>query len=658
MWNKFSEIKKKAVEGLNSATSMATQLAKEIIKENLEGPADDTQVDDQVGEDQKKGNSDDSLQNNHDDDQKKVAGTESSSHQLKEGEFKIEAGLDNQASTLNDGPTVPKKSDDHSTIGVEESANQSLEGLASNDGQYRGQTSTTESSKMDSHNATDSSQSNLNQDVELEAQNESNRVQNNSTDDKEVSTEGKSEAKHKIDSMESYTGKPTAVESSENLNRGVSGAQPQDRSSEQNEFTAAHVNTIEVKDDAESQPLDETRSKMPGHEHASIEGDNQGTFRSTNSNQPSNSSSIQITNLIHKDQDGLEGSKAEFDPQISSRLGAIDLNLSLPHQPTHVSTVQPSCSEHIQVIDKLTKEKASLLDDICTLNTQLVDLKTTHGEVSSKLKASEAHIQALSSQLADTKKQFNSALAKKDKEINLLNEEAGLYKERIKTLQAWYDEMAKKEKEKDQDRIKKDKERGDKDKLEKEKLIKDLERLQSEIADSRTTIGKLEEDKQSLRMEILKAKEAAERIQEISDNAEEEKSTLEDELRKTKKVVDELRKEREKGLKEESSLKRLLEEARENEAKSRYALQEKEKDWLLVAEERERLKKEAVELIEQVKIESQQSSVNLDHMVAYSKQDRQRSHWKLPGKLLREFFESQSSVGTIDHSIQDAQLFS
>ena len=36
MWGKINEIKKKAVDGLNTATQMASQMAKDIILENID----------------------------------------------------------------------------------------------------------------------------------------------------------------------------------------------------------------------------------------------------------------------------------------------------------------------------------------------------------------------------------------------------------------------------------------------------------------------------------------------------------------------------------------------------------------------------------------------------------------------------------------------
>jgi len=263
--------------------------------------------------------------------------------------------------------------------------------------------------------------------------------------------------------------------------------------------------------------------------------------------------------------------------------------------------------------------------------------KTSSSEANNKLAAAQINITSLTTQLSDIKKQQASTSSKQEKEITLLKEEAGLYRERIKLLQAWQDDVSKKEDKKEADRLKREKEIQDKEKAERERE-REKEKIEREkrdraIEELRKRVAELEEDVRKLSDENMKLKENSNHLQELVDSNEDEKLKFEADISKQKKINESHVKERELFKKEEFSLKKSLKDASDEALAAKKVLMEKEAEVIKLIEVKDKLKTDTSAMIENIKQESQGSPKESDDDIDKG----------VIGSFLINFFESSSN---------------
>jgi hypothetical protein len=597
MWGKLNEIKKKAVEGLNTATSVATQMAKELILENLEGTDTNPQ----------KGAKDEEDQG----DDLKLTISEKKTGELPEPEEQTanerrnehlndEEGLDGHLPYKIDhasdhhGETQSKKQnsgDDQLHIspgiesgegGVEQPPTQSEEGLSK-----KPDNPVLENTK-DSPSGENSDNKNIVEEGNGEKAIEIAGVQHDKVNLTQENTT--------LGSGKEIQATPHLESTSPNLSSPAKAIEK--KHNEEKEESKASVALQPEKERGPISPVQDKELTYTQDSHQSAEKAPKVIVQAPESDDSKIDTIHENSNQSPVSQ---EKSAATSDKQIKQKV--------------------PECKDHLQTIEKLTKENAELITDLSTLTNQLMNTKTAATEANSKLGAAQTHITALSSQLADGKKQASTTIAKHEKEIGLLREEALLYKERIKTLQAWQEDVEKRESKKETERIKRDKDREDKERLERERE-REKERTEREARDKvieelRRRVADLEVQNKTLAGENLKLKDISNDLQELADNNEDEKLKFEAEISKYRKINDGLLKEKERSKKEELILKGQLQEAKDEAAKSKKDLMQQEAEVIKLLEDKEKLKVETSAMIESIKQESQASPKENEDLVAF-----------------------------------------
>lgn len=616
MWNKFSEIKKKAVEGLNTATNVAAQMAKDIIKENMEQRNEEEEVEDRGGLAEQvlgKQDVDQSLYDKMTDQSVTVPQT-SKNGLVNSKESKKMA--QNDAMNLKNRENSEKSDEKHKIADGKNIADQDVI-LNSQD---QKDATIVEDEHLDD-TITDLSNNQKNTVIEVESASKiGNDINSLDVINKDDQVEENALGYNK-ESQPANDTKNASLEESEQtiVKEDLTADKLRNISAENKNQIKEKMGTNEVQEASGlDKPVDEVLQDPTPNNEVKANIESQQVNEST-SNQPSDKSMPSSLSLQQQSKDSSpEPSKTQSPARKVQTENSSPARAMQTQRSSHTHDMTASrdvCRDHLNQIEKLSREKSDMISDIGTLTNQLMAVKTEGSESKAKMKSFESHIQALSSQLADLKKQNTAAVNKKDKEIGLLTEEAKLYKERIRTLQAWCDEVAKKDREKDADRSKREKEKGVKEKTETEKWQKEAEKLTREVAEAKALTTKVEAEKVNVQNELNKARDTMDRLQEIVDNNEDERVSLEDELKKNRSFNEELKKEREKSTKEIALLKEQLKSSKDDVLRANFAIQEKEKEFMGVAEEREKLKKEAAELIEKIRNEQKNIPIDTDHLV-------------------------------------------
>jgi hypothetical protein len=601
MWDKFNEIKKKAVEGLNTATSVATQMAKELILENIEGGDP---------------NADQGVQGNETEEDERV-------------ERKI---LKTDGKRETDGSTMMEKALENN--GVEEEKPKNDDKVAAVD----------ENGDILTENINDNVQ-----DVKETLTKDGQLSPTKDVDEQPVTgshTLGLNSQEHSATIGMSEEVKPTTetrpIISDNNFLPQEPSLQEEGLTDQTNrvETEQEPVNDVNVNDSVLESPkkeLDDKEKPIIDSEPKVADGHASGPPSKLTRLDSKDHKPIEEVIVPEKKETQSGQPSPQTSPKKSKHQPTIDAEISTPKTPSELKPSlespkpalissedpkqkAPDCKEHIATIERLSKENSELIADLSTLTSQLMMAKTSASEANSKLSQSQAQVASLSTQLADVKKIANAAHAKQEKEIGLLKEEAQLYKDRIKTLQTWQEDLAKRDDKKEADRIKKDKEREEKERAdrdrEREKERIEREKRDKAIEEFRKRVAELEIQNKSFLEENLKLRDTSNDLQELVDNNEDEKIKLEAEISKYRKTNDEIVKDKEKVKKDNQILQDQLKLAKDEVFTSKNALMEREAEIIKQIEEKERLKGEAATMIETIKQENQASSKETDETVS------------------------------------------
>lgn len=599
MWGKFSEIKKRAVEGLNTATSVATQMAKELILENIE-----------AGE---------LLVGKGSDNQEKIEngsiGQNLDAGIYGEAEVGDQPATDIQPDSQETSEKVEgTKHENTDNLSAEEKPKNGQETLDNESGEnevrvkkevlpvdpvkeHKGITQLTQNAEevmVPLEDVSNLAAEKVQEPVQGEAKDVDNISGNSSGSIKELQRFDQIKDQDAIDAYEK-------VESIERVEHSTQSTVKEE----------IHVKSEQIEINAEPKmAVEETEAD---HSVTSISGKknkksmDQMKINSTSKPEPEPVEENTSTKPVEKPEVSLVAQNTVLDPKPT------------PVTADSPKILVPDCKEHLITIEKLSRQNGELIADLSTLTTQLMAAKASSTDANSKLTAAQTHITALSQQLVDSKKSLNATIAKQDKEITLLKEEAVLYKERIKTLQAWQEDVSRRDDKREAERLKRDKDREEKERLERERL-RDKEKAEREkrdkiIDDLKRQVAELEAQNRSITDENLKLKDTSNDLQELVDNNEDERLRLEAEISKYKKSADELVKERERKKKEDAALQAQLKLSQDEVSLAKSALMEREAEVIKLLGDIEKLKAETSTIIENIKQETQASPKESEDLV-------------------------------------------